>query len=271
IGTCKVSANICVHTRLREVLRYVGVPPGVDVFSAADLPRQSGLGSSGAFTVAALQSLHTYMRHSRTPVQLAEEACYIEMEVLQEPCGKQDQYAAALGGINVLEIDTDGTVTSRPLAISPATRLILETNTLLFYTQIQRNAAEVLEKQAEQVADNESNALAKMHKIRELGELTLQGLEQGNPDVFGETLHEHWMLKRGIHEAMSHPFIDEAYAAARECGALGGKLVGAGGGGFLLLYCPGQKTQVIERLEEMGLQLLPFHFEDSGITMVAQI
>jgi D-glycero-alpha-D-manno-heptose-7-phosphate kinase len=259
------------HTRLREVLRFLAVPPGIDVFSIADLPAQSGLGSSGAFTVAALQSLHTYQRSSRTPEQLAQEACHIEMEVLKEPCGKQDQYAAAIGGLNVLEIDTDGTVRHRPLELTPAARLVLEANTLLFYTQIRRQAADVLKPQQEKIASREDDATARMHKIRELGEVTLRGLESGNPDAFGETLHEHWMLKRGIHAAMSTSFVDEAYEEARKCGALGGKLVGAGGGGFLLVYCPGSQRKVIERLEAMGMTLLPFGFSDSGITMMAQL
>jgi len=259
------------HTRLREVLRFLRVPPGIDVFSIADLPAQSGLGSSGAFTVAALQSLHTYQRSSRTPEQLAAEACHIEIDVLQEPCGKQDQYAAALGGINVLEIDTDGTVHHRPAEISPSSRLILEANTLLFYTNIRRQAADVLKPQQAKISAGEDDATARMHKIRELGEITLQGLEQGNPDAFGETLHEHWTMKRGIHGAMSTSLVDEAYEQARRHGALGGKLVGAGGGGFLLVYCPGSQRQVIECLEGMGMKLLPFRFEDSGITMVAQL
>ena len=259
------------HTRLREVLRFLGVPPGIDVFSIADLPTQSGLGSSGAFTVASLQSLHTYQRSSRTPEQLAAEACHIEMDVLHEPCGKQDQFAAALGGINVLEIETDGTVHHRPAALSPSTRLVLEANTLLFYTQIHRQASDVLRPQQEKIASREDDATARMHKIKALGEVTLEGLESGNPDAFGETLHEHWMMKRGIHGSMSNSFVDEAYEEARKQGALGGKLVGAGGGGFLLVYCPGSQRRVIERLESMGMKLLPFNFEDSGITMIAQL
>ena len=259
------------HRRLREVLRFLKVEPGIDVFSIADLPAQSGLGSSGAFTVAALQSLHTYQRSSRTAEQLAAEACHIEMEVLQEPCGKQDPYAAALGGINVLEIDTDGAVHHRPVDLSPTVRLVLEANTLLFYTQIRRQAADVLKPQQERIASREGDATTRMHKIRELGEITLKGLEGGNPDAFGETLHEHWMMKRGIHGAMSTSFVDEAYDAARRNGALGGKLVGAGGGGFLLVYCPGSQRKVIEQLESMGMKLLPFNFEDSGITMIAQL
>jgi D-glycero-alpha-D-manno-heptose-7-phosphate kinase len=259
------------HTRLREVLRFLAVSPGIDVFSIADLPAQSGLGSSGAFTVAALQSLHTYQRSSRTPEQLAQEACHIEMEVLKEPCGKQDQYAAAIGGINVLEIDTDGAVRHRPVDLTPAARLVLEANTLLFYTRIRRQAADVLKPQQDKIASREDDATARMHKIKELGETTLRGLESGNPDAFGETLHEHWMLKRGIHAAMSTSFVDEAYEEARKCGALGGKLVGAGGGGFLLVYCPGSQRKVIERLEGMGMSLLPFSFSDSGITMMAQL
>lgn len=259
------------HTRLREVLRFLDVPPGIDVFSIADLPSQSGMGSSGAFTVAALQSLHTYQGNTRTAEQLAQEACYIEMEVLKEPCGKQDPYAAALGGINLLQIDTDGTVHHRPVRLSPSTRLMLEANTLLFYTHTRRPAAEVLTPQQEKIAAQDDDATTRMHKIRELGEITLRGLEQGNPDAFGETLHEHWMMKRGIHGSMSTSFVDEAYEEARKQGALGGKLVGAGGGGFLLLYCPGCQRRVIERLESMGMTLLPFHFEDSGITMIAQL
>jgi D-glycero-alpha-D-manno-heptose-7-phosphate kinase len=259
------------HTRLREVLRYLEVPPGIDVYSIADLPTQSGLGSSGAFTVAALQSLHTYQRSSRTPEQLAAEACYIEMDVLQEPCGKQDQYAAAIGGINVLEIDPDGTVHHRPAELSPSTRLVLEANTLLFYTRIHRQAASVLGPQQEKIASGEDDATARMHKIKELGETTLRGLESGNPDAFGETLHEHWTMKRGIHSSMSSSFVDEAYEEARKSGALGGKLVGAGGGGFLLVYCSGSQRRVIERLELMGMKLLPFNFESSGITMMAQL
>jgi D-glycero-alpha-D-manno-heptose-7-phosphate kinase len=259
------------HTRLREALRFLGVPPGIDVFSVADLPAQSGLGSSGAFTVAALQSLHTYMRQSRTAAQLAEEACHIEMDILREPCGKQDPYAAALGGLNVLEIETDGTVHHRPVEVRPSTRLVLQMNTLLFYTGILRPASEVLAPQQQQIAADDGQGAQRMHRIKELGDLALKGLEAGDPDVFGESLHEHWLMKRGIHSAMSTDFVDEAYEAARQAGAVGGKLVGAGGGGFLLLYCPNRQRAVIERLEGMGLELLPFRFEDSGITMMAQL
>lgn len=259
------------HTRFREALRYVGVPPGIDLFSAADLPSRSGMGSSGSFMVAALQALYAHVGQSCPVAQLAETASHIEMDVLREPSGKQDPYAAALGGINVLEIGEDGTVSFRPVDISPATRMLLEANVLLFYSGIQRDASDALGPQQQKLAESDADATSRMHNIKRLGEVALQGLESGHPDVFGETLHEHWKAKRGVHGGMSDPFVDEAYDEAMKAGAIGGKLVGAGGGGFLLFYCPGTQARVAQRMQEMKLELLPFRFEDTGATIAAQI
>lgn len=254
------------HTRLREILRMYAVPRGVDVFCAADLPAKSGMGSSGSFTVAAVAALRAYRGMDGGPETVATDACFVEMVLLNEPCGKQDQYIAALGGVQELTLNQRGAVTHREVRLPVKTLSDLQSSTLLFWTGIQRSASEVLGKQQTKIASDE-DTVARMHRIKELGEETLAGLEAGDADAFGRALHEHWMLKRGVHDGMSESSIDEAYGIALAHGAMGGKLVGAGGGGFLLIYCPGAQAKVIQSLEHLGLKHMPFQFTNQGVNV----
>ncbi|MDG7021541.1 MAG: galactokinase, partial [Nitrososphaerota archaeon] len=218
------------HPSVREALKLVGVGDRIEIVSLADVPAATGLGSSGSFTVGLLNALYARQRVVKSPDEVAEAACDIAMNRLREPSGKQDEYAASLGGIRSYEIDRDGRVTSKELKIPENTLSELEYGMMMFYTGITRSAGEILGKQQAKVSEGDDDALRKMHAIKAIGMESKKALESSDLKRFGELLHEHWVLKRGITESMSTDSVDSWYASARENGALGGKLVGAGGG-----------------------------------------
>jgi D-glycero-alpha-D-manno-heptose-7-phosphate kinase len=260
------------HRIFREALRFSSISQGIELTSVADVPSNSGLGSSSSFTVALLNALHTFKHDFVSSRQLAEEACHIEIDLLKEPIGKQDQYIAAFGGISAFTFNTDGTVEVERVAILPEVLAELESNLLIFYSGVERAASKVLAEQGKNITKNEDKAVERMHRIKELGHETLRILRKGNIDAYGELLHEHWMNKRKLTSNMSDSAIDEHYEAARAAGAIGGKVMGAGGGGFFMFYtAPADRRRVYEAMTARGLRPLRFRFDTSGAHIVANL
>ena len=243
------------HPILKEALQMMNIQGGIEISSIADVPSGTGMGSSSSFTVGVLHNLYAYTNRHASKEQLAREACEIEIHRLQEPIGKQDQYAAAYGGLNVIEFHRDGTVSVIPLHLSREVNKQLENSLFMFYTGDQRKASSILAEQKKNVDQREKfDALKQMvalvYELRD-------ALHAGRLDDFGRLMHENWLLKRKLASGISNPFIDEAYEAGLKAGALGGKLLGAGGGGFLLFYCPPEKAS---QLKEALHKLRPFDF-----------
>jgi D-glycero-alpha-D-manno-heptose-7-phosphate kinase len=250
------------HPILREALRMQGVDPGIEITSVADIPGGTGLGSSSSFSVALINALYAYRRIFVPKETLAHEACILEIELLGEPIGKQDQYAAALGGVNLIEFERHGGVTVQPLLLPTATLAELEANLMLFYTGTQRDARTVLTGQVASL-ENDDATVSRMQQMVDLAYEMRDLLLAGNLDGFGLALHRGWEMKRGLSDQISTSAIDQYYARARSAGALGGKLAGAGGGGFLLIYCP-RPAQPDVRKALDGLQSLEFRFDWGG-------
>jgi D-glycero-alpha-D-manno-heptose-7-phosphate kinase len=258
------------HRIFREALRFAGIGSGIELVSIADMPANSGLGSSSAFTVALMNALHAYKREFVPSEQLADEACKIEIDILKEPIGKQDQYISAYGGITAFTFNTDGTVDVEPVPMRPEHMDELESSLLIFYSGVERAAATVLTEQAKTITANKEGALERMHRIKALGHDTKRILMQGTLDQYGELLHEHWTNKRKLTSNMSDSVIDEHYEAARRAGAIGGKLMGAGGGGFFMFYArPAEKRKVYDALVARGLRPLRWRFDFDGARIVA--
>jgi D-glycero-alpha-D-manno-heptose-7-phosphate kinase len=250
------------HPILREALRMQGVDPGIEITSVADIPGGTGLGSSSSFSVALINALYAYRRMFVPKETLAHEACVLEIELLNEPIGKQDQYAAAYGGVNLIEFERHGGVTVQPLLLPTATLAELEANLMLFYTGTQRDARTVLTGQVAAL-ENDDATVSRMQQMVDLAYEMRDLLLAGNLDGFGLALHRGWEIKRGLSGQISTSAIDQYYARARSAGALGGKLAGAGGGGFLLIYCPRPAQSDVRKALD-GLQSLEFRFDWGG-------
>lgn len=258
------------HRIFRETLRLSGVHSGIELVTVADVPSNSGLGSSSSFTVALLNALHAYNRRFVSSEQLAREACQVEIDILKEPIGKQDQYIAAYGGITAFTFNKDGSVDTERLDVSPDVVDELESNLVIFYSGVERAASSVLKEQGKQIKEDKDAAVSRMHRIKALGYDTRDLLLKGDVDRYGEMLHEHWTNKRKLASNMTDPTIDEHYEAARKAGAIGGKLMGAGGGGFFMFYTrPADKRAVWETLTKRGLRPLRFRFDQDGARIVA--
>ena len=250
------------HPILREALRMQGVDPGIEITSVADIPGGTGLGSSSSFSVALINALYAHRRIFVPKETLANEACVLEIEKLGEPIGKQDQYAAAYGGVNLIEFERHGGVTVQPLLLPTATLSELEGNLMLFYVGSQRDARSVLSHQVAAI-ESDDMVVSRMQQMVDLAYEMRDLLLAGDLNAFGVALHRGWELKRGISAQISTSNIDGLYARALAAGALGGKLAGAGGGGFLLLYCPKlAQPRVREALDR--LQSLEFRFDWGG-------
>jgi D-glycero-alpha-D-manno-heptose-7-phosphate kinase len=265
------SAKQVKHPIVRETLLHLGFKDRIEIVSLADVPAATGLGSSGSFSVGLLNGLYAHQKIFKTPEQIAEEACYITMERLHEPSGKQDEYAASLGGIRAYQIDREGKVTSEELRIAPDTLAELEYGIMMFYTGVKRNATDILGTQKNKIESNDDGALEKMHAIKSIGLESKKALESGDLKRFGELLDQHWTTKRGVTTEMSTDGIDRWYALARKNGALGGKLVGAGGGGFLMLFCQQERQKVRSALAAEGLVELRFGFDFEGSKVIYNI
>ncbi|HLK36040.1 MAG TPA: sugar kinase [Polyangiaceae bacterium] len=258
------------HRILRESLRMTGVSRSIELHSLADVPANTGLGSSSSFTVALLNGLHAYKREFVPAEQLAREACHIEIDVLKEPIGKQDQYIAAHGGISAMTFNPDGSVEVERLPLPYEVIDELESNLVIFYSGVERSASVVLKEQAKTIVENKDDAVRRMHRIKELGHETKRMLLSGQTDVYGEMLHEHWTNKRKLASSMADSAIDEHYEAARKAGAVGGKLMGAGGGGFFMFYVrAADRRRVQETLAARGLRPMRFRFDFDGARIEA--
>ncbi len=254
------------HPIVREALDLLDFnTPQIEITTLADIPAGTGLGSSGSFTTALLRALCAHKRRLVHPQELAEMACYVEIEKLGEPIGKQDQYIAAYGGVTCFDFNPDDSVSAVPLDIDTETLHSLEDNLLLFFTGFSRSASSILADQKARTRKNDSDMLNNLHYVKELGLRSRQALEAGDPVLFGELMHEHWEHKKKRSGGMSNPKIDEWYALARGNGAIGGKLVGAGGGGFLMFYTE-DREKLKEAMAAVGLEEVRFRFDFEGTT-----
>lgn len=252
------------HPIMRECLRFVGdLPRNLEISSMADIPAGTGLGSSGTFTTAVLKALHSYRRSLIHPQQLAEEACHIELNVLKEPIGKQDQYIAAYGGITCFEFKRDEPVKAYPLRISEETLFNLEDNLLLFFTGYSRSASAILKEQDDKSRQHNAEMIENLHQVKELGYRSKDALESGDLMEFGRLMDVHWQNKRKRSGSISNADINRWYDAAMLNGAVGGKLIGAGGGGFLMFYAA-DKVRLRHSMRELGLREVRFRFDFEG-------
>ena len=256
------------HPIVRECLRYVGVPRNLEITSMADIPAGTGLGSSGSFTTALLKALHSYRKALVHPQQLAEEACHIELDVLREPIGKQDQFIAAFGGITCFEFEATAPVRAYPLQISDETLFNLEDNLLLFFTGYSRSASAILKEQDDKSRERDAEMTENLHFVKDLGRQSKVALETGDLEAFGRLMNEHWEHKKQRSHNMSNAEIDRWYAAAMQNGALGGKLIGAGGGGFLMFYAA-DKVRLRHAMRDLGLREVRFRFDFEGAKVLA--
>jgi D-glycero-alpha-D-manno-heptose-7-phosphate kinase len=257
------------HPIIREAfhLMDVGEEPQLELTSMADIPAGTGLGSSGSFTTALLQALHTLKNRVVTKETLAELACHVEIDLLKEPIGKQDQYIAAFGGINCFHFQPDDKVKVEPLRLDNETLLNLQDNLLLFFTGFTRSASAILKDQDSRTRQNDSSMTENLHFVKQLGVDSKRALERGDLRHFAEIMHTHWEHKKKRSDGMSNPQIDEWYDLARQSGALGGKLIGAGGGGFLMLYTE-DNTRLRRAMRQVGLREVKIRFDFAGTTVV---
>ncbi len=256
------------HPIIREAVQLVDIPIGsLELTSMADIPAGTGLGSSGSFTTALLQALHTYKNNFVTPQSLAEEACDIEINRLGEPIGKQDQYIDSFGGLTVFKFNTDDTVTVEPLRIDRQTLYNLEDHLLMFSTGYSRSAGEILKTQDDKSKQRDQGMINNLHFVKELGIESRKALESGDLRHFAELMHIHWEHKKKRSSQMSNSSIDAWYELGMKNGALGGKLIGAGGGGFLMFYAE-DMIRLRQTMLEAGLTEVRFRFEYEGTKVV---
>ncbi len=252
------------HPLVREALKKVGILNGIEVTSISDIPAGTGFGSSSSFTVGLLNALYAYSGTYAPPERLASEACEIEIDIVGEPIGKQDQYIAAYGGLQYIRFNPDESVFVDPVVCTRELKTSLSDRLMLFYTGITRSAGEILEEQRKETG-NKFDFLRTMSHLA--GEIRRIFQEGRNLDEFGELLHEGWMLKRELASGITNELVDFAYERAREAGAVGGKLLGAGGGGFLLLYVPEHRRPKV-RNALSDLREIPFDLEPQGTKIV---
>jgi D-glycero-alpha-D-manno-heptose-7-phosphate kinase len=258
------------HPLIREALLLTGVPPaGLEIASMSDIPAGTGLGSSGSFTTALLEALHTHKKTVVPKQELAEQACHIEIDLAKEPVGKQDQYIAAFGGITCFEFLPDDRVQVCVLHLSNEALANLEDNLLLFFTGYTRSASQILVDQDRRTRYMDQEMVENLHFVKELGYQSRRALEGGDLRQFAEIMHVHWENKKKRSKGMSNGAIDEYYELARANGALGGKLIGAGGGGFLMFYTE-DKTRLRHAMRAAGLREVRLRFDFQGTTVVTQ-
>jgi D-glycero-alpha-D-manno-heptose-7-phosphate kinase len=259
------------HPIVREALRLVdvGARPYLEIVSMSDIPAGTGLGSSGSFTVALLRALHAWKKNLIPRQELAEQACHIEIDLLHEPVGKQDQYIASFGGITSFQFLPDNRVEVAPLQLGSETLANLEDNLLLFFTGFTRSASAILAEQDTRTRQHDAEMVSQLHTIKQLGFQSQAALERGDLRGFAELMHLHWEHKKARSKSMSNSRIDEYYELARQHGALGGKLIGAGGGGFLMLYTE-DKTRLRNVMRRAGLREVRMRFDFQGTTVLAQ-
>jgi D-glycero-alpha-D-manno-heptose-7-phosphate kinase len=252
------------HPIIREALKLVDIRErNLEITSMADIPAGTGLGSSGSFTTALLKALHALKKNLVHPAELAEQACCIELEKLAEPIGKQDQYISAYGGITSFRFLPDGTVEAAPLKLSEETLFNLEDNLLLFFTGYARSASAILKEQDDRSRKADPAMTENLHLIKDIGKQSQKALESGNLEEFGRLMDVHWQRKKERAKRMSNDDINASYDYAMANGALGGKVIGAGGGGFLMFYA-GDKVRLRHAMREKGLTEVRFRFDFEG-------
>jgi D-glycero-alpha-D-manno-heptose-7-phosphate kinase len=257
------------HPIIREAFGMLGIPgTSLELTSMADIPAGTGLGSSGSFTTCLLKALHAYRKNLVHPAELAEQACEIELGRLKEPIGKQDQYIAAYGGITCFKFLPGGKVEAWPLKISEETRYNLEDNLLLFFTGYSRSASAILKEQDQKSKTADPSMLENLHFIKDLGLQSHKALASGELNEFARLMDVHWQRKKQRSGSMSNPRINEWYDLAMANGAGGGKLIGAGGGGFLMFYAT-DRTRLRHALRRAGLQEVRFRFDFEGTRLVS--
>lgn len=265
------SVDAIQHPIVREALRLVfpeGREPNLEISSMADIPAGTGLGSSGSFTTALLQALYTLDKRFVSRHALAENACHIELDLLKEPIGKQDQFIAAYGGLTCFTFDRNGEVHAEPLRASAETVATLEDNLTMFFTGFTRSASAILQDQDSRSKQKDSSMIENLHFVKQLGIDSRVALETGDLGAFAEIMHTHWEHKKRRSAGMSNPQIDEWYEVARQNGAIGGKVIGAGGGGFLLFYSE-NKTKLRRAMLGLGLREVRVRFDFAGTTVVS--
>ncbi len=255
------------HDLVREAMRKTGIEKGVEITTLADVPSEgTGLGSSSSVTVGLLNTFYLYQVQSQPAAILARQACQIEIDVLKRPIGKQDQYSAAFGNLNLIKFNPDDTVTLQHLSIDEEVKRELEANLMLIYTGITRRSSDILSEQKKNIKDK----ISVLNDIRDMVEEGKEYLIKGKLDDFGKLLHQGWELKKKLAQGINSPRIEEIYQAARKAGALGGKICGAGGGGFLLLYCSLERQNRIRKTLK-NLRELPFRFEEEGTKAIFNV
>jgi D-glycero-alpha-D-manno-heptose-7-phosphate kinase len=256
------------HPIIREAFAMLDMDGcGLELASMADIPASTGLGSSGSFTTALLKTLHAHKKNLVHPAELAAQACDIELNRLHEPIGKQDQYIAAYGGITCFEFLPDGAVKAWPLKISDQTRNNLEDNLLLFFTGYSRSASAILKEQDQKSKQSDTGMIENLHFVKDLGRQSQKALETGNLHEFARLMDVQWQRKKQRSSGMSNPKINEWYDLAMANGALGGKLIGAGGGGFLMFYSE-DKARLRHAVQQAGLKEVRFRFDFEGTKLI---
>lgn len=257
------------HPIIREALQYIGINElNMEITSMADIPAGTGLGSSGSFTTALISALNTWKRNLIQPSEIAEQACHIEIEKLKEPIGKQDQYIAAFGGITAFTIHQSGIVEARPIRVSNDTIYDLEDNLLLFFTGYSRAASTILTDQKNKSEAKDNKMLDNLHYVKQLGYKSLEALELGDLHKFASLMDEHWQHKKARTIGMSNSDINEWYNVALQNGAVGGKLIGAGGGGFLMFYAD-DKLKLRKAMQKLNLKEVRFKFDFEGTKTIS--
>jgi D-glycero-alpha-D-manno-heptose-7-phosphate kinase len=262
------SLNDIKHPIIKEVLRKLNLrTPQIEITSIADIPAGTGLGSSGSFTTALIKSVFQFYRMPINTKNLAELACEIEIDILNQPIGKQDQYVASFGGINEYIVAKDGKVTVNPINVSQDTLNDLEDNLLLFYTGKSRSAGEILKFQDDATLKKDASMIDQMHFVKEIGIRSKEALSKGDTKEFGKLMHEHWVSKKNRSYGISNEIINNTYDLALSNGALGGKLVGAGGGGFLMFYAS-DKAKLRKFMKDQILEETRFKFDFEGTKII---
>lgn len=254
---------------IKECLKMVKIDGGLEISTKSDVSAKSGLGGSGAFEVGLLNALHIYKNDPVTPLDLAKEATKIEIQKLKKPVGPQDQYITALGGINYFEIDKRGKVTYQKLKLPKKTIKVLERNLLYFSTGIQRDADSVLKEAKKKSESRDSKVIEALDKIKEIGQDVKKNLEKGQVDAFGESLHKHWLVKKSLSKKISNDQIDMWYEQGMKNGALGGKIMGAGGGGWFMFYVNKNHDSFIKKMQKLGLTPQEAVFDWEGTKIIS--
>lgn len=256
------------HPIAKEAMRMTEIENSLEIVSIADIPAGTGLGSSSCYAVGLLNALHTMKREYLPLHELAEEACDLEINRLGEPIGKQDQYMAAFGGLTVLDIKKDGNVNVRSAKLEDSSIDDLNRNLLMFYTNTTRSANKILSEQSKAIKEKKENVVKSMHYIKEIGYKMLEALEGGNITDVGLLFDKHWQYKKKMSDKISNPWFDEIYETAKQNGALGGKISGAGGGGFFLFYTEENHSKLKEAMRKLNLKEMRYRFDLEGTRVI---